>query len=321
MKMMKMYARVVAAVIMVGIVMGMLVEADGHLQQQQQQRQGSSAVRPRGHSSPMDSSLGSPSRQEQQRQAQETSSTMEPTTSDAVMMDPPIDGQDAAEDTEAEPEVVDDADAVDAADADAVMMDPPISTSNDTIAWEESASQGPVTSGMVDVVVPVQDSYDYTNYQGLLNSQWPAMTETCVNGKHEFDPLTQKRVYTVGVQATAGTDAAWQEYNMTFITYLNTVVGPRFDPPIQFDMEVTTRPLHHWVSEVESDLCGTELEQQSVVHNVIAYVLLDFCAPRTHSLSLSLSLSVHTQHTHLSQFYSFVVAVLFPAPFFSLVDR
>jgi hypothetical protein len=172
---------------------------------------------------------------------------MEPTTSAAVMMDPPVDGQDAAG-------------AVDA-DADVVMADPLVTNSSsvdtdtdtDSTVWNESTSQGPVTSGDVDVVVPVQGDYDYTNYQGLLNSRWPAMTETCVSGKHKFDPLTQKRVYRVGTFAPAGIEKAWQEYNITFTTYLNAVVGPRFDPPIHFEMEVTARPLSYWVSGIAAD--------------------------------------------------------------------
>jgi hypothetical protein len=251
-----MYAKAVTLVIM-GTIMGRMVcEADGH-----DAVDSNVVVMPPTHSSSLYSSYTSPSSQAQ-RQAQEASSTMEPTTSEAVMMDPPVDGQDAADDTEAEAEVVDDAEAVDADDADAVdadtadaddadgavMMDPPVSnsTSNDT-----DAPEGPATGDMVDVVVPVQDSYDYTNYQDFLNGQWPAMTETCARKKHKFNSLTQKRVYKVGVQATSGVERAWRDYNTTFLTYLNAVVGPRFDPPIRFEMEVTTSPLKDWVSCAE----------------------------------------------------------------------
>jgi hypothetical protein len=242
---MKMYAKVVGAVIMVAI-MGMVADADGLFQQEQWNVVDSNVVNmPPAHSSPLFWSDFLPSSQVQ-RQGQETLSTMEPSTSAAVMMDPPVDGQEAA-------------DTVDAADV--VMADPPVTNSSnidtdtdtDSTVWNESTSQGPVSSGNVDVVVPVQGDYDYTNYQGLLNSRWPAMTETCVSGKHKFDPLTQKRVYRVGTFAPAGIEMAWREYNITFTTYLNAVVGPRFDPPIQFEMEVTTRPLNHWVSEIAAD--------------------------------------------------------------------
>jgi hypothetical protein len=146
------------------------------------------------------------------------------------MMDPPINGSDTA--------------------ADVVMMDPQdITNSSDAIVSDETTYQGPATDGLIDVVVPVQDTYDYTNYQELLSNKWPAMTQTCVDEKHKFNPLTQKRVYTVGMGATAGVDTAWLQYNLTFTKYLNAVVGPRFDPPIQFEMAVTTRPLNDWVSQ------------------------------------------------------------------------
>jgi hypothetical protein len=265
---MKMYAKVVAVVIMATI-MGMMVrEADGHLQQQQQkqkERLDGSVVMPPGHSSSLYSSHGSPS-SHLQRQAQETSSTMEPSTSAAVMMDPPVDGQDDADAVDADADAEPDADAeavdgADAVDADAVMMDPPVTNETDADAdaetdsmeWEDSASQGPPTSGTVDVVVPVQDNYDYTNYQDFLNGQWPAMTETCARKKHKFNSLTQKRVYRLGVQATSGVERAWQDYNTTFVTYLNAVVGPRFDPPIRFEMAVTESPLKDWVSSDKTD--------------------------------------------------------------------
>jgi hypothetical protein len=279
---MKMYAKVVTAVIM-GSIMGMMVaDADGH-----DAVDSNVVVMPPAPFSSLHTSVVSPSSR-LHRQGQETLSTMEPTTSEAVMMDPPVDGQD----------VTDDADAVDANDADAVMMDPPISTSNASIAWDESDSQGTATSGMVDVVVPVQDSYDYTNYQDLLSRQWPAMTETCVNGKQEFEPLTQKRVYTVGVQATAGVEEAWLQYNTTFVTYLNAVVGPRFEPPIQFEMEVTTRPLNQWVSEVATDIRMVVLVLWCFD---LLSVLLSHTPTQTHGQCLSVSL-------------------LFPASILSFVD-
>ncbi|CAB9514945.1 Ephrin type-B receptor 3 (Fragment) [Seminavis robusta] len=46
----------------------------------------------------------------------------------------------------------------------------------------------------------------------------------------------QSRVYRVGVLANRGVERAVSQYQMTFGDYLTTTVGPKFDPPISFEM-------------------------------------------------------------------------------------
>ena len=127
-----------------------------------------------------------------------------------------------------------------------VMMDPPVDGGEGAAAAAEEAEDAGQSAVEVEIEVNA-NGYDYSSYADLLNKQWPMMTEKCVNGVNQFDPLTQKKVYTVGVMAPAGLENAWRQHNITFTKYLNAVVGPRFDPPISFEMEVTDRPLHDWV--------------------------------------------------------------------------
>eukprot|EP00980_Cylindrotheca_fusiformis_P023386 scaffold10429_cov126-Cylindrotheca_fusiformis.AAC.17 len=81
--------------------------------------------------------------------------------------------------------------------------------------------------------------------------QWPTAILNCAQGFQTYDPLTQKRVYTVGVHAPSGNETALKELNLTFETYLNAAVGRRWDPPIQFKMRVSEDPLHDWIDEKE----------------------------------------------------------------------
>lgn len=138
----------------------------------------------------------------------------------------------------------------DEADAESVpvMMDPPVDSNSTAVEAAPEAEAEDAGQNSVEVEIEVNaNGYDYSSYADLLNKQWPMMTERCVHGVNEFNPLTQKRVYTVGVMAPAGVETAWREHNITFTKYLNAVVGPRFDPPISFEMEVTTRPINDWV--------------------------------------------------------------------------
>eukprot|EP00980_Cylindrotheca_fusiformis_P016670 scaffold5022_cov110-Cylindrotheca_fusiformis.AAC.2 len=80
---------------------------------------------------------------------------------------------------------------------------------------------------------------------------WQTGELNCTYGLREFNELTQKRVYTVGVHAPAGEDKAFREFNLTFVTYLNEVVGKRWDPPIEFRMTTTENPLVSWIDEGE----------------------------------------------------------------------
>lgn len=54
---------------------------------------------------------------------------------------------------------------------------------------------------------------------------------------HPYNPEDYKDVYTVGVLATRGLEAAHLEFNKTFSEYLTAAVGPRFDQPIRFEMK------------------------------------------------------------------------------------
>ena len=73
----------------------------------------------------------------------------------------------------------------------------------------------------------------------------------CEQGLREFDPITQKRKYIVGIYATDGVETAYQQYNLTFQDYLNEVVGKRFEPTIEFSLTATNRPLRDWLDKGE----------------------------------------------------------------------
>lgn len=84
-------------------------------------------------------------------------------------------------------------------------------------------------------------------------AQWPYGELNCAHGYRRFDPLTQKRVYTVGVHAPSGIEVAWREFNLTFETYLDETVGKRWKPPLHFKMLPTVDPLKDWVDN-EADV-------------------------------------------------------------------
>eukprot|EP00980_Cylindrotheca_fusiformis_P005534 scaffold1172_cov115-Cylindrotheca_fusiformis.AAC.9 len=77
--------------------------------------------------------------------------------------------------------------------------------------------------------------------------QWPHGELNCAQGYREFDKITQKRTYQVGIHAPAGVETAYREHNMTFDKYLNEAVGKRWDPPIEFKIKVTDDPLRDWI--------------------------------------------------------------------------
>mmetsp|Transcript_25488 Transcript_25488/g.62659 ORF Transcript_25488/g.62659 Transcript_25488/m.62659 type:complete len:112 (+) Transcript_25488:226-561(+) len=76
---------------------------------------------------------------------------------------------------------------------------------------------------------------------------WPEGFLNCTQSYRQFDPLTQKQTYHVGVHATGGIDSAFKQYNLTFEAYLNEAVGKRWNPPIEFKMIATEEPLHDWI--------------------------------------------------------------------------
>ena len=98
----------------------------------------------------------------------------------------------------------------------------------------------------------------------------------CSSGLRQFDPLRHKQLYKVGVHATGSIEEALGSYNLTFEQYLTATAGKsgdgcklandvifvhsphpcgccmklqgrRFQPPIEFKMEVTTAPIFDWV--------------------------------------------------------------------------
>jgi hypothetical protein len=85
--------------------------------------------------------------------------------------------------------------------------------------------------------------------QVVASEQWPQGELNCWHGYRRFDPLLQKRQYTVGVHAPVGLETAWREFNLTFEEYLDRTVGDRFIPPIRFRMKPTVDPLRDWVRQ------------------------------------------------------------------------
>lgn len=93
--------------------------------------------------------------------------------------------------------------------------------------------------------------FDFLNPTFDPAEQWPAYELNCAHGYRQFDPLTQKKTYYVGVHATAGPETAWREFNLTFEEYLTRTVGARWNPPLEFKMKVSTDPLRDWVDNEE----------------------------------------------------------------------
>jgi hypothetical protein len=81
----------------------------------------------------------------------------------------------------------------------------------------------------------------------------------CVQGLREFDEMTQKRIYYVGVHAPNEVEIAFRRFNMTFEVYLNEAVGKKWDPPIEFKMKATDNPLQDWLdTDEEVDFMYTD---------------------------------------------------------------
>jgi len=83
---------------------------------------------------------------------------------------------------------------------------------------------------------------------------WPAGELNCVQGLRDFNPLTQKKKYIVGVHAPGGEDNDRADFNLTFVEYLNEAVGKKWQPPIEFEMTTSEDPLTDWIdNEAEVD--------------------------------------------------------------------
>ena len=69
---------------------------------------------------------------------------------------------------------------------------------------------------------------------------WAAATPVqgqCDPPRIPFEPNRHREVYTVGVLAIRGNEAAYDEFNSTFSDYLTATAGQRFDPPVRFQMK------------------------------------------------------------------------------------
>jgi len=74
-----------------------------------------------------------------------------------------------------------------------------------------------------------------------------ASTHSTSSPCHYYDPNTKipynttlyhhKRVYRVGVLGIRGLEAAYEEFNRTFVDYLTATAGQAFDPPLAFEMK------------------------------------------------------------------------------------
>eukprot|EP00980_Cylindrotheca_fusiformis_P010498 scaffold2325_cov126-Cylindrotheca_fusiformis.AAC.8 len=81
--------------------------------------------------------------------------------------------------------------------------------------------------------------------------QWIPGKLSCTHGFQKFNAYSQKKVYHIGVHAPSGIEKAMNKFNLTFETYLNEVVGKRFDPPIEFKMKPAEHPLQSWIDDEE----------------------------------------------------------------------
>ncbi|CAJ1939548.1 unnamed protein product, partial [Cylindrotheca closterium] len=84
-----------------------------------------------------------------------------------------------------------------------------------------------------------------------ISELWPEGELNCVRGFRQYNPITQKKIYHVGVHASAGIETAKREFNLTFEEYLNEAVGKRWDPPIEFKMKITDDSIRDWLDNRE----------------------------------------------------------------------
>eukprot|EP00980_Cylindrotheca_fusiformis_P022122 scaffold9004_cov107-Cylindrotheca_fusiformis.AAC.2 len=105
---------------------------------------------------------------------------------------------------------------------------------------------------LVMILVAVSGRRNEVNLETWsAEDHWTAGQLNCTYGPREFNEHTQKRVYIIGVHAPSGNEAALHEFNMTFETYMNKVVGKRWDPPIEFQMKPSEDPLVSWIDNGE----------------------------------------------------------------------
>ena len=65
-----------------------------------------------------------------------------------------------------------------------------------------------------------------------------AAAATCIHDRiTPYEEARHKRVYKVGDFAIRGFDAAYSEFNRTYVDYLTATAGQRFDPPLAFELK------------------------------------------------------------------------------------
>ena len=103
---------------------------------------------------------------------------------------------------------------------------------------EEGAARSR-SSNSSSTSAPQHSSLVQQTAAGTSSSDSQQQTNTDCRGARPRHDATQlpKRVYTVGVLAIRGPDAAYSEFNSTFASYLTATAGRRFDPPISFEMK------------------------------------------------------------------------------------
>eukprot|EP00980_Cylindrotheca_fusiformis_P000864 scaffold227_cov97-Cylindrotheca_fusiformis.AAC.2 len=123
-------------------------------------------------------------------------------------------------------------------------------TANDNMfqAWSNAA----LFAAFIALMAAARASDQFPSAEGYSSrdrtlERWPEGELNCTQGYREFNELTQKRVYYVGVHAPSGVETAFAEFNLTFETYLNEAVGKRWDPPIEFKMTASKHPLQDWI--------------------------------------------------------------------------
>ena len=89
---------------------------------------------------------------------------------------------------------------------------------------------------------PQGDTWDPKEY-------WPAGRLDCAQGFRQFNELTQKKTYNIGIYAPDNIETTVREFNLTFETYLTETVGKRWNPPIEFKMVPTRYPLIAWIDQ------------------------------------------------------------------------
>eukprot|EP00980_Cylindrotheca_fusiformis_P006580 scaffold1387_cov103-Cylindrotheca_fusiformis.AAC.2 len=127
--------------------------------------------------------------------------------------------------------------------------------------------------------------------------QWPEGELNCTQGYRDFNKLTQKKTYYVGVHAPSGIETAFREFNLTFETYLNEAVGKRWDPPIEFKMTASNDPLRDWIDRGDDvDFMYTDTGIYSCIGTEIGSQPLGTTVARlsSHSISYDLDLFAGT---------------------------